>query len=354
MGLFSRNKGEIELKNAIEINSVDTSTVVRPFNFNFFKKGKLDFAKLILYIILEKLFNGLKNLTWTSTKIQYTAEDVVQFIDRNSELLINSYFKLGYAVIMYDKAGYLRLPYYNELKVDSNGMVVNRNAVVIYSDPYIIERKTHYSLAFPFLNDINDNLNNSNYVTNQQGLMGILSSSSIPLSPASKAELQSKLKKDYGWNDDQYKFILSNADVNWTPLEIPIDKLKFDEKTTSDFKWICNLFGINPDFFLGGSTFSNQADATINFYRTAIQPLAEVLLKLARATFIAINNDLEPSTIITYNMSNIPELSSTLTTKCEERTTYLDYLIKLQSTGIDVSGELKKLQNELKDMLADV
>lgn len=352
MGLFNRKKDETQLSNAININQVDTSSVIKTFPIFFNKKGKADYAALIMYIILNKIFSGLKNLTWKSTKLNYTAEDITNFIDRHSEILIHHYFKKGYAVVITDKIG-LRLPYQNELRFDSNGMIVNKNAIVIYSDPYIIERKTHYLLCLPFLNDINDNFNNGNFMTNQQGLYGILSGKGVPISPAAKEEVSEKLRKKYGFNEDQYSFILSNNELSWTPIEIPVDKLKLDDKSVNDFKWISNLFGINPDFFLGGSTFSNQADATVNFYRTAIEPLAEVLLKLARAAFIHTSENLEPSTIITYSLSNIPELQSTLKTKCDERSAYLDYLLKLQSAGMDVSNELRKLQGELKDMLGD-
>lgn len=355
MGLFNRkqNKQEDILTNSININTVDPSTIARPFFFNF-KKGRFNYADLVLYVIFEKLFNGLKNVTWKSAKINYTAYDVTNFIENNSEILIYHYFKNGFAVIMHDKNGYLRLPQRNELKIDSNGMVINKNAIVIYSDPYILERKTHFGICLPYLNDINDNMNNSNYVGNQQGIFGILSSAGIPMSPAAKDEMNEKLKKNYGMSEDKFNFILSNNEMNWTAIDIPVDKLKFDEKTTNDFKWISNLFGINPDFFLGGSTFSNQADATKNFYRTAIVPLAEVLLRLGRAVFIAISNELEPSTIITYDLANIPEMASTLTAKCNERSVYLDYLLKLRAAGVNVDTEIRKLGTEIKTMLTDV
>ena len=354
MGLFNR-KQDVIIENAIQLNDIDPTAVARPFTFgSFFKKGKMDYAKLILYIILTRLFNALKNVTWKTTKIHYTGIDILSFIERNAEILIYHYFKNGFACVIIEKSGNIRLPQLNELRFDSNGRVVNRNAVVIYSDPYTIEHTTHYKLAWPYLNDINDNMNNSNFIGNQQGLFGILSGKGIPMSPAAKEEMQEKLKKNYGWNENQFQFILSNNEMDWTPIQIPVDKLKLDEKSTNDFKWLCNLFGINPDFFLGGSTFSNQADATKNFYRSAVEPLAEVLLRLARAIFIDQNTDLEPSTILTYDFANIPEMSSTLEAKCQERTSYLEYLLKLQSAGVDVTMEIKKLGDEVKTFLGNV
>lgn len=355
MALFNRKQPNTEIiTNAVQVNDIDPTAVVRPFAFNWFKKGKANYAKLIWYIVLTRLFNALKNVSWKTTKIHYTGMDILNFIELNSEILIFHYIRDGYCCVIVEKSGNIRLPQVNELKFDSRRRVINKNAIVVYSDPYSIEYTTHYMLALPFLNDINDNMNNSNFIGNQQGLFGILSGKGMPMSPAAKNDFQKMLKRDYGFNDEQYQFIISNNEVDWTPIQIPVDKLQLDEKSKDDFKWICNLFGINPDFFLGGSTFSNQADATRNFYRNAVEPLAEVLLRLARAVFIYANTDLEPSTILTYDLSNVPEFDTTLSNKCEEKGAYLDYLIKLRDAGVDVETDIRKLYESSKNMLGEV
>lgn len=355
MGLFSRNKQNIDIiTNAVEVNEIDPTAVARPFAFNWFKKGKADYARMIWYIILTRLFNALKNVSWRTTKIHYTAMDVLNFIEMNAEILIYHYLKNGFCCVIVEKSGNIRLPQVNELRFDSKHRVVNRNAIVVYSDPYTIEYTTHYLLSLPYLNSINDNMNNSNFIGNQSGLFGVLSGKNMPISPAAREEVEEKLKKRYGYDDDQYNFIISNSEIDFTPIQIPVDKLKLDEKCVSDFKWLCNLYGINPDFFLGGSTFSNQADATRNFYRNAVIPLAEVLLRLGRSIFIYINTDLEPSTILTYDLSNVPEFDTTLSSKCEEKRAYLDYLLALRDAGVDIEADIRKLYESSRDMLGNV
>jgi len=356
MGLFSNRKQENPniIKNAVQINDVDPAAVARPFSFNFWKKGKANYSRMIWYIILTRLFNGLKNISWKTQKIHYTAMDVISFIEKNAEVLVYHYLKNGFACVIVEKSGNIRLPQTNELKLDSKLRVLNRNAVCIYSDPYTIENTSHYMLSLPYLLDIDDSLNNSNFIGNQQGLFGILSGKGMPMSPAAKTDFQKMLKKDYGFNEEQYQFIISNNEVDWTPIQIPVDKLQFDEKTVNDFKWLCNLYGLNPDFFLGGSTFSNQSEAVRSFYRNAVVPLAEVLLRLARGIFIYVNTDMEPSTIITYDLSNVPEFDDTLSNKCAEKKAYLDYLLALRDAGVDISIDLKKLYESSKDMLTDV
>lgn len=356
MGLFSNRKEKLDiLTNAVEVNEIDPTAVARPFSFNWFcKGGKANYARLIWFSILTRLFNALKTVTWRTTKIHYTGMDIITFIENNSEILIYHYLKDGFACIIVEKSGNLRLPQVNELRFDSKRRVVNKNAIVVYSDPYSIEYTTHYLLALPYLNDINDNMNQSAFIGSQSGLFGVLSGKNMPISPAAREEVESKLKKRYGYDEDQYNFIVSNSEIDFTPIQIPVDKLKLDEKSENDFKYILHLFGISPDYIIGNSTFNNREAATRDFYRNAVVPLAEVLLRLARTTFVYVNTDLEPSTIITYDLSSVPEYQTTLSAKCAENKAYLDYLIALRDAGVDVESDIRKLYEASRNMLADV
>lgn len=355
MGLFSRktHTPNIEIANAVNVNEVDTSHWCRPFRFRLDGKGKQDFASLFLYAILERIYSGVRNVTFKSTEPNLLCDEINTFIDSNVELLLWHYFNSGYMCVMTGEHGMMRLPKQNELRFDANGMVVNKNAVVVYSDPYVIDRDTHTKIVRPFLKNINSNLNNSDYITEQCGLYGILAGKSIPISPASKAELQEKLRKDYGTEQGQFNFILSNAEISFTPITIPVKDLEMTEKVNQDAKWICQFFQINPDLIFGGSTFSNQAEAVKAFYRDCIVPLAERLLMLTRALFVNLTTELKPSKIMTYDLSNVPEFDKTLSEKCEQLSAYLDYLLKLKQAGQDVSGliaELAETAGKLKEV----
>lgn len=356
MGLFSRKRDDIEtveIKNAVNVNNVDETSYCKTFSFRFFGKGKKNFGDLFFYTIIEKIFAGLRNVSWRATDINYTADEIVNFIDANAQLLVHHYWKDGYACIITDKLG-LRLPYANELRFDSARRIVNRNAVVVYSDPYVLERKTHYMMIMPYLEAINGNCNNSDFVTNNLGLFGILSGKGIPISPAAKDELQATLKKKYGAGDDKFQFIMTNTELDYKPIEIPVDQLKLNENTEFLVKQVCRFFGINPDYLFGGSTFSNQAEAVRAFYKDVVVPLAETLLQLARSVYIKLNDTGKPSTIITYDLSNVGEFNTTLSENCAEKTAYLDYLLKLREAGIDVSTDLKKLYEDSRRLISEV
>ena len=346
MGLFNRHKQQIpdiEIANAINVNEVDTSHWCRPFSFRLGDKGKQDFASLFLYAILERIYSGIRNVTFKSTEPNLLAEEINVFIDRNVEILIWSFFHYGYMCVMTGERGMLRLPKQDELRFDQNRMITNKNAIVVYSDPYIIDRDTHTKIVRPFLKNINNNLNNSDFVTSNCGLYGILSGKSIPISPAAKQELQEKFQKNYGMGDGKFQFVLSNSEISFTPIEIPVKELAMDEKVNQDAKWICQFFQINPDLIFGGSTFSNQAEAVKAFYRDCIMPLAERLLMLSKAIFVATSTTLVPSRIMTYDLSNVPEFNTNLSDKCKELTAYLEYLVALRDAGQDVSELIRDL-----------
>lgn len=355
MGIFDRKKSNgIMLSNGVDVNHIDETTVCRPFLFHLKGKGQKNFADVVIYSIIEKIFNGLKNVSWRTTEIDYLAEDIINFVGNNAELLIYHYWFNGFVCVIVEKSGVVRLPRQNEIVKDANGRVTNRNAVTIYSQPYQIEKKSHILLLQPLLQSINNSLNNSDFITSNLGLFGIINGKGVPISPAAKDELQAKLKKNYGTGNDQFQFILSNTELEYKPIQIPVEQMKLNDNVDFQIKSLCRFFQLNPDLLFGGSTFSNQSDAIRQFYCDCITPLAEVLLLLARNIYIFTSNADRPSTVITYDLSNVPEFNRTLSDMCAQRTAYLDYLIKLRDAGADVEDEISRLAAQNKDLTGNV
>lgn len=360
MGIFSRNRTDAEvsklvLDHAVQVNKVDTSQVVRPFSFEFFKrKGREDFADAILFSVTDKIFKGLKNITWTSTEPDITASEILHFIDLNAPTLVWHYWRDGFIAVMLDKDGSPRLPKPNEIKFDEYRRVVNKNAVVAYSEPYVMNRATHLRMINPLLKHINSLMNNSAYITESTGLYGILSGKGIPISPAAKDELQERMKKEYGMTKDDYNFMLANTEITYTPIEIPVKDLELYEKLREDISMLCIFFGMNPQYIYGDSTFANQEEANRQFYNDVIKPLAEILLSIARSIFIRNDRNLLPGRTLTYNLSNIPGMNTTLSAMCAEKKAYLDYLLALRQAGVDVSARLSELSEDSMGMLGNV
>ena len=78
-----------------------------------------------------------------------------------------------------------------------------------------------------------------------------------------------------------------------------------------------------------------------------------MLLKVAKHLITA-SNDFIPQSAVTYRLANLPELETTLSAACEERTALLDYLLKLKAAGLDVEKELSQLYMESRDLLKRV
>lgn len=356
MGLFDRNKKKMDvdiLKNAINVNDLDTNARICISDWFGGKKGKLPFSNFYLQLVLNKIYQGLQNVLFYTTDIDYLGNDICNFFDKNCSILIHSYFQNGYICVINDKNG-LRLPYQNELRIDgTTGYIQNRNAICIYSDYYSINRQTHFSIIKPILKSLDTNSNNSLFASDNLGALGILSSKSIPLSPAGKEELNQHLMK-YGLSEDQFRFILTNQEMSYTPINLPIKDLDFSGKVDKDLKYIAQFFNVPIDMVFGESSYANQEQAILLFYENCIAPLAEILLKLARTTYVYLDTKLTPSTIVTYKVVGVPQLESSIMKESEEQIKYLELLDKLNDMGIDVSDEINKVYGFAKKMIADV
>lgn len=354
MGIFDRFTKGFDVAyatNGVNINDLNVDSYCRHFPI-FHNTNRKNYGEIFLYAITTKIFDGLRNVSWKCTDINnIKATNIISFIENNTSLLLFSYWQKGYAVVMVEKNGTLRLPYANELRKDKNGYIINNNAITIYSEPYQFDRSSHFEIVKPLLYNIDVNYNNSDFAAEQCGLYGVITGGSIPMSQAAKEDLEERLKKRYGFGQDKFNFLLSNNPIEYTPITMPIGELNFDEKIKRSISYICNFFKMNPMLIFGDSTFNNQEQALVDFYQNCIQPIAELLLLLARNIYIRVNETLrQPSTIITYTFENVPQFNKTLSSTCAEKTALLEYLLKLKDCGQDVDNEITKLAVEAKDL----
>lgn len=347
MGLFNREKKE----NAVQINQVNQTYAWSPYIW-FHKKGEKPVGNVYLQAILNQLWHGISNITYDTTKPEsHTIESIIQFVDSNATLLMNQYIRDGYICVFYDKDKNYRLPNQNEVKLDQYGRVLNKYAVVIYSPQYQTERQSLLKIALPIIASINKMAGSEDYLTETLGCFGILSGQDIPINPAGKEQMLSQMTEKYGIADDKYKFMLANHDIKYTAIEPDIKSLGFQEKMKEAYKLLANLFGIPlPLIFDDASTFNNVKEAKVYFYDTTIRFYAEVILKVAQELLTA-SNDYIPKNAITYRIENCPEMETTLSSACKERTALLDYLLKLKAAGMDIDKEINELYNESKDLL---
>lgn len=353
MAFWNRNK---ESKNAVQINEVSQQYWnYTPWIFRPKDKKEKPLGAIYFQSIMNLIWNGISNITYdTSGKPSLTLDAIVQFIDANATLLVNQYIRLGFICVFYDEKGEYRIPQDSEIKYDKVNRVINRHAVVIYSPCYQTERTSLLKIAFPMILWINKLAGSQDYLSETFGCFGVLSSPDIPLNPQGKKQLLESIKENYGTMDDRYPFMLMNHDANWTAIQPDAAKLGFSDQIKDAYKILCNLFGVPTQLlFDDASTYNNVKEARISFYDTTIRSYAEVLLKVAQALLIA-SNEFIPKNALNYHFTNIPELEKSLSSAVSERTSWLEYLLKLRDAGIDVDKELQDLYRESKDLPKNV
>lgn len=351
-GIRAKSKAE----NAVQINDVSQQQwIYTPWVFPHKGKKEKPLGNVYFQAIMNLIWNGISNITYdTSGKPSLTLDGIIQFIDANATLLVNQYLRLGFVCVFYDEKQEYRIPQDQEIKYDKYGRVINKYAVAIYSPQYQSERTSLFKIAFPMILWINKLAGSQDYLSDTFGCFGVLSSPDIPMSPQGKKLLLESIKENYGSMDDRFPFMLMNHDAKWTPVQPDAAKLGFSDQIKDAYKILCNLFGVPTQLlFDDASTYNNVKEARIMFYDTTIRSYAEILLKVAQALLVS-SKEFIPKNMLNYHFTNIPQLEKSLSAAVEERTAWLEYLIKLRDAGQDVSKELTDLYRESKDLIKNV
>lgn len=350
MGVFDN----LFKRNAVQLDNISDSDryYCEPFIFPH-RKGDKPVAPIYMNVITSYIYNGMSNVLFECKTKNVVGEAIISFIDNNMPILLNQYWSLGFIAVRYDKDLNFKVISKDDIKYDNLKRVINRDAVVYYSPLYATKRMSDSKMIIPILEKINAFSNTENYLTETLGCFGILSGQDIPLNPEGKRQMLEGMKNMYGTMKDKYQFMLTNNDMKYTNITPDIKGLELSTKVEEQFKLLCRYFNIPTDLILGNSSFSNVASAKVFFYDTCIRSYAEILLKVARGlltacgTFVAQKN-------LNYVITNIPELESTVSGACEEKSACLDLLLKFKEAGVDVEADLNKLYTETIDTLNKV
>lgn len=351
MGLFNKKEKK---ENAIQTNEVSSTPSFIPWTWSFNRHDK-PLGNFMLQSILNQIWTGVSNVTFKQTgREMITPAEICDFIDKNSILLVNSYMELGFIAVFYDRKGNYRVPSYSELKFDTNGRVINKFAVVIYSPQYQTNRTSLAKIAIPVVGSINKLAGSDDYVTDTLGILSILSGQDIPTNPAQKENFLKNFSETYGIGDGRYPFLLSNREIKYTDISPDLKGLGFTEKIEKAYKYLANLYGVPLQLlFNDASTFNNVKEARVYFYNNTVRYYAETLLKVARELLTA-SSEFIPQNSITYRIENVPEIEVTLSSACKEREAYLEYLLKLREAGVNVDKQINELYEESKNMLKEI
>jgi len=130
------------------------------------------------------------------------------------------------------------------------------------------------SLKYP-LSNIKASYHKRNVLLENIGAIGILSAQksdmggAIPMTPEEKTAIQ----KDW-YNRSKDELLITESQVNWTPMSYPTKDLLLFEELNADKMAIIDAYGMNVNLFSNekGSTFSNVKDSVRMVYTDTIIP----------------------------------------------------------------------------------
>lgn len=312
------------------------------------------YADIYRWRVLNKIFEGMRSVRFVAPANDYI-DALRSFLENNTVALLWQWWQNGYIIVDVTRGGFDIIDG-QKAKRSPAGHVIeprDRQWVVLYSDEYAAARLSAFKIIENELREINELRSAEHYLTHTFGTLGVISGGEQPMTVDDKKQFLDKMKEEIGINRDRYQFIISRGDVKYTPIPLPINDLRIDDKIERSDKLICDYFGIPYDLiaFSGASTYSNYAQAVKLFYNNCIAGLAEVLLQLGRyiirrapASVVFI-----PSDSLTFEIDNSEVAHS-------ERNDVMDYvgkaadnIAKLAATGVDVEPLKMKIEEILKN-----
>ena len=341
-------------------NRLSGNAVNRPISASVtlspFKIGSKRFADAYVMMILERIFRGLRNVNYTvSDEVRgegvQDVQQLADFLTANLLDLVWLYWHRGIVAIAKDRDGrwYMVSPQYWKMG-GVNGNEVTNYDIVTYSDAYRFLGKSDLDSLKDHISRLDRLVNADDYLTQSLGAFGILSGKSMGLTPEDKKAFLDGIKRDIGITSDKYQFICMGSEIDFKQVSLPIDELKLSDKVKEEIMAIAGYFGVPYDLIplSGKSTYDNQKQAIIDFYRNCISPIAESILDLGRYA-IKRSDLMLPSRVLTFTLDNIPELEADkddTDSRLERATKAAELIEKMKSIeGADISLYLDILNN---------
>jgi hypothetical protein len=299
------------------------------------------YADAYLWLILNRIFAGLKNVRFTAGERWDTndrVKELTKWLDVAAPLAVWLWWHYGVAAVTFDAHNLPHLIGKDGLKFDRDGLVVGAKCAV-YSPQYIFERRSHFAIVAENIANLDRLKNAEDYLTTSLGALGIISGKGAPIYKEDKDQFNKDLKKDYGITSDKYQILLFDSDVNFQQLNLPIKDLALSDKIKEEIKLLAGFFNVPYDLipFAGASTYANQAEAVRQFYSTCISPLAEVVLQLGREIILNTHNFLMPADYLTFTIDNVPELADDRTAEIEYKLKVADLIKRMKEAGLDTT-----------------
>ena len=313
--------------------------------FSLWSVGNRKYNDAYLWIVIGKIFGGLRNITFYSeVGGNEKINQIIDFFDTNKNIMLWELWSLGFIVLDYDKDGQLYFPPIDKVRKDIDGAVL-RYPIVFYSDKYQLTGKSDFRILADNLVYIDQLKNADEYLTTNFGTLGIMSSKELPFTEADKDDFYKSLQENFGITSNKRQLLLFNSPVDFKQMRLPISELQITEKLREEIKLLAGFFNVPYDLipFSGASTYANQEQAVKSFYTDCVSPLAEQLLKVLRFVVLHDSSILLPTDRITFRIENVPELEDDRNVEVTYQQNVINLIRALDEIGEDSSYWRKKL-----------
>lgn len=162
------------------------------------------------------------------------------------------------------------------------------------------------------------------------------------MTPIEKKDVQDEMKK-YGLKLNKYQFIITTANLKFTPVSINLDQLKFYQGLEHDQSAIADAYSFPVELFQNGVTYENKKEAKKQLYQDSIIPEATDWLEGLSSGLGLIDNNL----MLVPDFSHIAALQTDYETKSRTWNFAVTAYSKAKADGV-ISDE------EYKDGLSNI
>lgn len=326
------------------VNHVLRFGFVNPFNRAVAGRK---FSDMYFLVIVNRIFQGLRNVNFDVAKehdrngTRQKLMPLLRFLNDNLSSLVWQLWNDGFIVLDVVDKKIVQVPS-DKVRKDGYGAVINYN-LVVYSESYRLLGKSDMAVVRESLFALDNYKNADIYLTQTFGAFGILSGKSMGINAADKEELQQQMKLNAGTTKDRDQFFITNSEVDFKQIDFKIKELGLPEKVKDEVMALAGYFCVPYDLIpmSGQSTYANQEQAIVDFYRNCIAPLAEVVLSLGRYVILKCYRTI-PTTALTFHIDNVAELADDRTALLEYKVKLADLALKMRDLGLETPEYIEK------------
>jgi phage portal protein BeeE len=222
---------------------------------------------------------------------------------------INDFIK-GYT-LYFDRVDYSKAVMWEpELIMHEKAPNLKIDLTTFYSD--ILEGRSPLATLSEPITNIRKAYEAQNVILEKRGALGILSPKNskdqvgaVMLTNDQKIELQKQFSM-YGLGTDDWQYIITNVEVLWQQMSVPIKELMLFEGIENSMTAICNTYNFPKLLlnYLQGSTFSNLNELKKSLYQDNIIPEGKAFVQQLNS-FLGLR---EQNLLLEADFSHVPIL----------------------------------------------